>query len=158
MFSNLVNLAENMAMENTPGLDIMSGDQHRASSRSQSRTSHFCKFVPKHSPATVKIFVIWQKAGTAKNDVTAIVCYSTALFPQVLHLQYQVRLLDNITCGPDYFTNWPLQGWVGCSVTLYYLTVTSTFTRLLGSEVFTQGWMDGVTWYNLQPSPSPSHL
>ena len=92
------------------------------------------------------------------NDVIAIVCYSTALFPQVLHLQNQVRLLDNITCGPDYFTNWPFQGWVGCWVTLYYLTVTSTFTRLLGSEVFTQGWMDCVTWYNLQPSPSLSHF
>ena len=75
------------------------------------------------------------------NDVIAIVCYSTALFPQVLHLQNQVRLLDNITCGPDYFTNWSFQGWVGCWVTLYYLTVTSTFTCLLGSEVFTQGWI-----------------
>ena len=92
------------------------------------------------------------------NDVIAIVCYSTALFPQVLLLQSQVRLLDNITCRPDYFTNWPFQGWVGCWVTLYYLTVTSTFTRLLGSEVFTQGWMDCVTWYNLQLSPSPSHF
>ena len=104
---------------------LMQRDQDRVSSRSQSRTSHFCKFVPKHSPATVKIFVIWQKAGSAKNDVIAIVCYSTALFPQVLHLQSQVRLLNNITSGPDYFTNWPFQRWVGCWVTLYYLTVTA---------------------------------
>ena len=68
------------------------------------------------------------------NDVIAIVCYSTALFPQVLHLKCEVRLLDNITCEPNYFTNWPFQGWVGCWVTLYYLTFDSHI------HIYTSPW------------------